>query len=64
MSVVFVAIFLFFQVVAWTDRIDSVDVSFLNRWRGGPGTGEYILYVRAVDAAGNADFSFRDTLNM
>lgn len=52
------------QVVAWTDRVDSVDVSFLNRWRGGPGTGKYILYVRAVDAAGNADFSFRDTLNM
>lgn len=44
--------------------MESVDVSFLNRWRGGPGTGEYILYVRAVDAAGNADFSYRETLNM
>ncbi|CBN77937.1 Probable 3\',5\'-cyclic phosphodiesterase pde-4 [Ectocarpus siliculosus] len=52
------------EVVAWTDRVESADVSFLNRWRGGPGTGEYILYVRAVDAAGNADFSYRETLNM
>lgn len=52
------------KVAAWTDRTESLDVSLLNRWRGGPGTGEYILYVRAVDPAGNADFSYRETLNM
>lgn len=51
-------------MAAWTDRVASLDVSFLNRWRGGPGAGEYILYVRAVDPAGNTDFSYREKLNM
>lgn len=52
------------QVASWTDAVNSVDVSFLNRWRGGPGTGEYILYVRAIDPAGNADFGYREDVNM
>ncbi|CAN0497144.1 unnamed protein product, partial [Laminaria digitata] len=51
-------------VTKWTDRISSLDVSFLNRWAGGPGSGQYILYVRAIDPAGNADFSYREDLNM
>lgn len=50
--------------MGWTGVVDSVDVSFLNRWNGGPGAGEYILYARAVDPAGNTDFSFREGVNM
>ncbi|CAN0442180.1 unnamed protein product, partial [Discosporangium mesarthrocarpum] len=50
--------------MGWADRTSTLDVSFLNRWTGGPGAGRYIVYVRAVDPAGNADYSYREGLNM
>ncbi|KAG5190744.1 hypothetical protein JKP88DRAFT_352587 [Tribonema minus] len=52
------------DVLPWTPVPDSYDVGWLSRWEGGPGTGMYILYVRAVDPAGNTDFSYREGLNM
>jgi hypothetical protein len=33
-------------------------IGWLNWRKGGPGTGWYTLYVRAVDAAGNRDLEF------
>jgi len=33
-------------------------------WTGGPGDGTYILYLRCVDPAGNADHTFIEGTNM
>jgi hypothetical protein len=53
------------EVLPWTKLDKPVySVSWLNRWKGGAGEGDYILYVRAMDAAGNTDYSYRETLNM
>jgi len=39
-------------------------VGFLNVRKGGPGTGNYIFYSRAVDPAGNRDSQFIEGQNM
>ena len=43
----------YMQLVPWTPVVKKADVAFLDWRMGGPGSGIYVLYVRAVDPAGN-----------
>jgi hypothetical protein len=53
------------EVLPWTAAANGrYSVSWLSRWKGGSGAGMYVLYVRAIDPAGNADYAFREGLNM
>ena len=52
------------EVRGWTKSANKISVAFLNKRKGGPGSGNYIFYVRAVDPAGNRDFDFIEGQNM
>jgi len=39
----------------WTNVTHKTDVRWLDWRKGGPGNGEYQIYVRAIDPAGNRD---------
>jgi hypothetical protein len=51
-------------VRGWTKANSKISIRFLSIKAGGPGSGNYIFYVRAVDAAGNRDFTFVEGQNM
>ena len=46
------------QLLEWTPVVYKADISWLDWRMGGPGDGEYIFFVRAVDPAGNRDEKF------
>jgi hypothetical protein len=46
------------EVRPWTAMTKKISISWLNWRKGGPGTGRYQIYFRAVDAAGNRDERF------
>jgi hypothetical protein len=51
------------EIKPWTPVVRKADVKFL-QWRdNGPGNGLYILYVRAVDPAGNYDTMYQEGRN-
>lgn len=43
------------QLRAWTAVVHKTSVEWLDWRKGGPGNGEYEIYVRAVDPSGNRD---------
>merc|ERR1712065_51307 len=47
----------------WTPVVKKADVRWLDRRNGGPGNGEYIMYVRAIDPAGNFDIKYDNGRN-
>jgi hypothetical protein len=49
----------FKEIRAWTPVVHKASVSWMNWRKGGPGTGRYQIYFRAVDAAGNRDLGFQ-----
>lgn len=42
---------------------EHVDVSWLDSKKGGPGSGLYTMYLRAIDPAGNRDIEFSPSTN-
>jgi len=52
-----------YEVRPWTLSYGSADISFLDDAKGGPGEGEYIFYVRAIDPAGNRDSLYEEGRN-
>ncbi len=48
------------DVTSWilANTNDVVDVSWLDTKKGGPGSGWYTLYLRAIDTSGNRDIGF------
>lgn len=48
----------FVEVRGWTAIVKKGSVSWMNWRKGGPGTGRYQIYFRAVDPAGNRDEKF------
>ena len=53
------------DVTPWlvTTLSEGVDISWLDSKLGGPGSGLYTLYVRAIDPGGNKDFVFSTSRN-
>ena len=51
------------ELMPWTPVVYRADVRWLDWRNNGPGNGEYILYVRAVDPAGNFDTRYREGIN-
>lgn len=49
----------FKEVRGWAPVVKKASVSWLNWRKGGPGTGRYQIYFRAVDPAGNRDYGFQ-----
>jgi len=49
----------FKEIRRWTSVVKKADVEWLDWRKGGPGNGRYMLYVRAVDPAGNRDETFQ-----
>merc|ERR1711871_271676 len=52
------------QLLQWTPVVYKADISWLDWRMRGPGDGEYIFFVRAVDPAGNRDERFVLNRNM
>ena len=48
----------------WTPVVYQTDVAWLDSRQGGPGTGLYAMYVRAIDPAGNRDVYFAEGYNV
>ena len=48
----------------WTHVTHKTDVRWLDWRMGGPGNGEYQLYVRAIDPAGNRDERYTMGINV
>jgi hypothetical protein len=48
----------------WTPVVRKTDIGWLDWRKGGPGNGEYTLYVRAIDPAGNRDRLYIDDDNV
>lgn len=51
-------------VTSWTKTSGKVNIQWMNGWWGGPGTGNYIFYVRGIDPAGNKDSHYVEGINM
>ena len=49
----------FKEIRRWASVVKKADVEWLDWRKGGPGNGRYMLYVRAVDPAGNRDETFQ-----
>ena len=52
------------EVRGWSAMSKKVSVSWMNWRKGGPGTGRYQIYFRAVDPAGNRDLGFKMGTNV
>jgi hypothetical protein len=51
------------ELKPWTPVVYRADVRWLDWRNNGPGNGLYILYVRAIDPAGNYDTTYQEGRN-
>jgi hypothetical protein len=52
------------EIKPWTPVVKRAEVRYLQWRNNGPGNGLYILYVRAIDPAGNYDTTYQEGRNL